>query len=176
MSMEIYEVRGLQFIAVTIGNSLALKHYCTFAVSLRLPSGSYWVSYYHFKEGTSDEDFRNPSGVPSIIARGRNAIPSNFKFEGGMHPSDVLDYESRATLDYTHQSNTNLVTIKLESFGEKRRTLYFKLVQPASTPAADHFSYSGRVGLWEARLHSKEKQTLQRTPLAHPPPHAVFAP
>jgi hypothetical protein len=46
MPQQRYEVRGLKFISYT--NDMAVSHRCTFAISLRLPSASYWVAHYLF--------------------------------------------------------------------------------------------------------------------------------
>ena len=43
-----YEVRGLKFLSTS--NNMAMSHRCTFAISLRLASGSYWVSHYLFMD------------------------------------------------------------------------------------------------------------------------------
>jgi hypothetical protein len=181
MSKDTYEVRGLQFLVEK--TDYAITHLFTFAISLRLPSGSYWVAYYSFMEGNSHRNFLAAVGESKVIARGTNVLPSLIQLEAGMSPKEVLDYDSTGRLKYIIYPHDKFVTIELTSLGKKKQqTLDFRLVGPAlsGSNVAERFVYNGKIGLWELKRGGEERQqVLQRTPLSYNPPLGalgVFAP
>ena len=56
MKKDEYQIRGLRFTVKT--TDIELIHLCTFSISLRLPTSSYWVAFYRFFSGSGDVSAR----------------------------------------------------------------------------------------------------------------------
>jgi len=164
MSKDLYEIRGLKFLSRS--SAVAMDHMCTFAISLRLPSGSYWVAYYKWQENTGAGDNLTAVGDVKVIATGARAVPSLVYFDGGMVPKDLLEYESTGTLEYIREKHNQFVWVKITATGQKHQVLRFRLVEPSAPTASEHLTWKGRIGLW--------RQTLERSATGSPP-HSYFS-
>jgi len=107
------------------------------------------------------------------IASGAGVLPSILQLDDVSFPKDVLDFNSRGTVEYVQKKNTKFVQLKIDSVGDSgSQTLRFNLAQ-SSTPTRDvRDVFSGVISLW---VTGKREQTLQDYPNSAPP-HAIFSP
>ena len=171
MAKQTYEVRGLKFLVRSSG--LVLNHVCTFSISLRIPSRKYWVAFYKWQEGA--DPYNDPHVYENVttVASGAGVLPSILQLDDVSFPKDVLDFNSRGTVEYVQKKNTKFVQLKIDSVGDSgSQTLRFNLAQ-SSTPTRNvRDVFSGVISLW---VTSKREQTLQDYPNSAPP-HAIFSP
>jgi hypothetical protein len=158
---DTYELVGHNFWMK--GSALAMQHGFTFSISLRQPSGSYWVAYYLWLEnGTPSQLKTLEHSKLSIIARGRQAAPNYVTFPGGMFPKDILDYDpSRANLRYRQMKGAKVVKLMLMAHGKTARTLRFDMLE--ETPAAEDVAIvmEGMVANYNKGTKKDPQQVLQ---------------
>jgi len=110
---QTYEVRGLKFISIS--NDMAVGHLCTFSISLRLASGSYWVAYYLFLDDSGYSDHVHPGDDKrSVVARGMYVAPSSLNSDATW-PKEVLEphLRSKAKLSYIRKKGDKKVLVKM---------------------------------------------------------------
>jgi hypothetical protein len=170
---DTYELVGHNFWVK--GSALAMQHGLTFSISLRLPSGSYWVAYYIWLEnGTPSQLKTLEHGKLSIIARAAQAVPRYQTFPGGMFPKDILDYDpSRGSLRYGRMKGTKAVRLMLIAQGKRARTLHFDMLEEASAAEDVQIVMEGMVANYGRK--EAEQQVLQHGGPWTRPPAAPFA-
>src|SRR5262245_23312345 len=89
MSQQRYEVRGLKFISQT--NSMAVSHRFTFAISLRLPSSSYWVAHYLFLDDAGYSGNVSLKDPRKVVAKGTGANPGYLSSDA-VWPKEVIEF------------------------------------------------------------------------------------
>ena len=179
MAKNTFEVRGLKFYTRTA--QFGITHLCTFSISLRLPWSKYWVAYFKWQtepEGVSDslKGHIMQSGKSTLIASGAKSFPS-FLIANADFPADVVGYESPGILAYERTKNSQKVGIQIVQWGTGGAAvpLKFNMAQAAPASSDEHLSLTGKIFLWNQA--NKQKQTMQSSPnAAPPPPHPFFTP
>ena len=175
MKKDAYEVRGLKFAVRT--TDIELVHLCTFSISLRLPTNSYWVAYFKWQSGSGDISAKmREFGQDKTVATGAGVLPSVIMAEAGGTPHDLIElglHESHnATLHYRRTKEETLSFIKIEFDGRIHRTLKFHLAELSKPSADETTAMRGVVGLWSV---DGRQQSIKRHPNASPP-HSAFNP
>ena len=184
-----FEVRGLKFYSRS--DPLAIDFMCTFSISLRVPSGKYWVAYYKWQGSVSGAIHSHlvQSGTSTLIASGANVLPS-FLTADEVMPGEVLEDVSDAKLSYTRSKNSEKVSVHIAVRGSRKLVnIQFNMTEPKPAPAAETLAWEGRVTIWlqnhdryqdppkKGQQGQIYKQTLQSSPnAAPPPPYPYFTP
>jgi hypothetical protein len=169
MPQQKYEVRGLKFISTS--NSMAMSHRCTFAVSLRLASGSYWVSHYLFMDNAGYSDNVKLSDPKTVVAKGSGASPGHLSSDA-VWPKEVLGpaswdvARSRAKLRYIRKKAAKAVTVQIDVWAKKYHTVQFHLLEETAASADETMEMDGKVSLSEQSDYTL--QILQRGPWGSP--------
>jgi hypothetical protein len=170
MSQQKYEVRGLKFISIS--NGAATEHRCTFAISLRLASGSYWVSHYLFMDDTGYSGHVLLSDPRSVVAKGSGALHGNLSSDA-LYPKEVLEPpnvdvapRSKAKLRYIRKKGAKAVVIQIDVWAKAKQTVQFNMLQETAASADDTIEMDGKVSL--AEQSGWVDQVLQRGPWGAP--------
>jgi len=147
---EWYELVGHSF--TSLGDGMSLQHHFAFSISLPLTTGSRWIAYYHWLEGSQSN--RPPEslsirGKETKIASGLGLAPIKFPSDEG-YPKDIIKGEPTTKLNYT-RFTTGDVLIRLDVGGQKPRVvLDFRMAEPQTSPKHEEFSWNGFVVSWPA--------------------------
>src|SRR5215216_2238878 len=169
MPQQQYEVRGLKF--TTFSNRMAISRRCTFAVSLRLESGSYWVSHFLFMDDTGYTGNVLLSDPQNVIAKGSGAAPGHLNSDA-VWPKDVFEPQnadvprSTAKLRYIRKKGSKAVVVQIDVFAKKLQTVQFNLLESTAAPEDGTIEMQGKVIL--AEQSGYRPQILQRGPWGSP--------
>ena len=169
MAQTKYEVRGLKF--TTISNNMAMSHRCTFAISLPLASGSYWVAHYLFLDDTGYTGNVQLSDPKSVVAKGSGAPPGHLNSDA-VWPKEVLEPpnsdvpRSKAKLRYIRKKGTKAAVVQIDVWAKKFHTVQFSLLEETAASADGMIAMDGKVSLAEQSDYSP--QILQRGPWGSP--------
>jgi hypothetical protein len=169
MPQQKYEVRGLKFISSS--NNMAMSHRCTFAVSLHLPSGSYWVSHYLFLDDSGYSDHVQLSDPASVVAKGSSALPG-YLYSDALWPKEVLEPanwdvpRSKAKLRYIRAKGATGVVVHIDVWAKRKQTVQFNMLQETAAPADETIELDGKVSISEQSDYTL--QILQRGPWGSP--------
>ena len=170
MTQQTYEVRGLKFIKTS--NELAISHRCTFAISLRLASGSYWVSHYQFMDDTGYSNNVLLSDPTSIIAKGSGALPGRLNSDA-VWPQEVLEPpnadivpRSDAKLRYARKKGARAVAVQIDVWAKRKQTVQFNMLEEIAPSADGTFELGGKVSI--SPQAGWNMQILQRGPWGTP--------
>lgn len=73
-SFEVFEVRGLKLL--TAASNMTVGHFCSFAISMRLPTRSYWVQYFAWVDAVAAPGtYLQKFGTISLVTRGLGLPP-----------------------------------------------------------------------------------------------------
>jgi hypothetical protein len=164
-----YEVRGLKF--TSMSNKMAMSRRCTFAVSLRLASGSYWVSHYLFLDDTGYTGNVRLSDPKSVIAKGSGAPPGHLNSDA-VWPKEVLEAanrdapRSKAKLRYIRKKGAKAVVVQIDVWAKKFHTVQFNLLEETAASENEIIEMNGKVSL--AEQSDYRPQILQRGPWGSP--------
>jgi hypothetical protein len=164
-----YEVRGLKFISTS--NNMAMSHRCTFAISLPLASGSYWVSHYLFLDDSGYSDHVQLSDPRSVVAKGSGAHPEVL-YSDAVWPKDVLEpplkdiMRSKAKLKYIRKKGAKAVVVQIDVWAKTRQTVRLNMLEETAASADDTIEMDGKVSLREQSNY--DLQVLQRGPWGSP--------
>ena len=177
-----FEVRGLKFYSRS--DPLAIDFMCTFSISLRVPSGKYWVAYYKWQQsGATGATHTHlmQSGNMTLIATGANVTPSFLVVDEAM-PKEVLEDDSNAKLSYSRVKDGAIVFINIAVGSRKPVNIHFNMHEPKPASAAETLAWEGKIGIWLQKPDryqppGEHTQTLQPHPNAvPPPPYPFFSP
>ena len=144
MAMTTFEVRGLKFYSQS--DQFAQDHMCTFSISVRVPSGKYWVAYYKWQASGATGAIHSHllrAGNLTLIASGANVLPSLLTGDEVM-PAEVLEDDSNAKLSYTRSKNSAGVHVYIAAAGSRKPVnVQFNMTEPKAAPA-DESLYMGR--------------------------------
>lgn len=163
---QIYEVRGIKFFTDT--NDMEMSHRCTFAISLRLPSGSYWVSNYLFLDDTGYTQHVHPSGKRNVVARGLGVAPSLLSSDA-IWPKEVIEPQdrevprSKAKLNYIRKKGDKKVLVKIDVWAKRFQTVTFNMLEEKAALEDETIEINGKVSLPE-QGDDYRHQHLQRGP------------
>jgi hypothetical protein len=169
MPQQKYEVRGLKFISTS--NNMAMSHRCTFAVALRLPSGSYWVSHYLFMDDSGYSTHVQLSDPKTVVAKGAGALPGHLHSDA-VWPKEVLEppnpdiARSKAKLKYIRKKGAKGITVQIDVSARKKQALHFYMLEETPASADETIELDGKVSLAEQSDYSL--QILQRGPWGSP--------
>jgi hypothetical protein len=162
-----YEVRGLKFLSTS--NNMAMSHACTFVISLRLPSGSYWVTHCLFMDDSAYSDHMRAGDKESVVAKGAGVVPSHL-FSDAIWPKEVLQpatkdaLRSKAKLKYIRKRGEKKVLVKIDVWAKNFQTLQFNLLEENAASSDETIEMDGKVRAgFEGRWGEKE-QSLERQP------------
>jgi hypothetical protein len=165
--MQDYEVRGLKFLSTS--NTMAIGHSCTFVISLRLPSGSYWVTHCLFMDDTQYSDHLRAGDKETVVARGAGVAASHL-WSDATWPKEILETESydvlrsKAKLRYIRKQKEKQVLVKIDVWAKKFQALQFNLREENAASADETIELDGKVRAgWEGRW-GEEAQSLERSP------------
>ena len=143
-----YEVRGLKFLSTS--NNMAMSHSCTFVISLRLPSGSYWVTHCLFMDDTSYSDHMRAYDKQIVVARGAGVAPSHLVSDAGW-PKEILEtaskdsIRSKAKLKYIRKRGEWKVLVKIDVWAKKFQRLQFNLLEEKAAFGDEIIEMDGKV-------------------------------
>jgi hypothetical protein len=170
MSQQMYEVRGLKFISIS--NGAATEHRCTFAISLPLASGSYWVSHYLFLDDAGYSGHVMLTDPRSVVAKGSGALQGHLSSDA-LYPKEVLAPpnvglapRSKAKLKYIRKKGTKLVAIQIDVWAKTKQTVQFNMLEETAASADDTIEMDGKISLAEQR--GWVDQVLLRQPWGAP--------
>lgn len=152
MPQQRYEVRGLKFISYT--NDMAVSHRCTFAISLRLPSGSYWVAHYLFLDDAGYSGNVRLTDPRRVVAKGTGANPG-YLTSDAVWPKEVIEFPTKdeprttAKLRYSRRKGTKAVVVQIDVWAKRIQTVQFGLVEVHAPSANSIIELHGKVSLSE---------------------------
>ena len=164
-----YEVRGLKF--TSSSNNMAMSHRCTFAISLPLASGSYWVSHYLFLDDSGYSGHVQLSDPKSVVAKGSGAAPGYLSSDA-VWPKEVLEPQnwatprSKAKLRYIRKKGATAVVVQIDVWAKKKQAVQFNMLEETAASADETIELDGKVSLAEQSDYSL--QILQRGPWGSP--------
>lgn len=164
-----YEVRGLKF--TSYSNKMALSHRCTFALSLPLASGSYWVSHYLFLDDVGYSGHVKWTDPQTVVAKGAGAPPGQLNSDA-VWPKDVLEppikdiLRSKAKLRYIRKKEKKAIVVQIDVWAKKFHTVQFNMVEDTVASADETIEMDGKVSLAEQRGY--KPQVLQQGPWGSP--------
>jgi hypothetical protein len=142
-----YELRGHSF---SVRSSKMVKdHHFAFSISLRLPTGRFWVAYYHWLENLTPSRQANlaTQGKVESIARGTGVSPTTLK-SAAVFPKDVIVNEAKATLHYITKKGDRSVLVRLDIGG--KQTLQFRMLEQKPSAENEDLVFEGTIYLWPA--------------------------
>jgi len=170
MSNQMYEVRGLKFISIS--NGAATEHRCTFAISLPLASGSYWVSHYLFLDDAGYSGHVMLTDPRSVVAKGSGALQGHLSSDA-LYPKEVLAppnvglaARSKAKLRYIRKKGAKAVVVQIDVWAKTRQTVRLNMLEETAASADDTIEMDGKVSLREQSNY--DLQVLQRGPWGSP--------
>jgi hypothetical protein len=168
MTQQKYEVRGLKF--TTLSNKMAIAHRCTFALSLRLASGSYWVSHYLFLDDTGYSGNVRLTDPKTVLAKGSGAPPGHLTSDA-LYPKEVLeppfrDERSKATLRYIRKKGAKAIVVQIDIWAKKFQTVQFNMLEKTAASEDGSIELNGKISL--AQQSGYVPQILHRGPWGSP--------
>jgi hypothetical protein len=152
---------------------MATSHRCTFAISLRLPTGSFWVALYRFLDDSEYSGATKLSDKVTVVARGEGVAHSHI-FSDAVWPKDLLEPQSKevgrskAKLTYIRKKGDRKVLINIDVWAKRSQTIRLILLEKKAADSDETIEMNGKVSLGEQRNY--EPQTLRRTPWGDPDP------
>jgi hypothetical protein len=169
MSKQKYEARGLKF--TSSSNNMAMSHRCTFAISLPLPSGSYWVSHYLFLDNSGYSGHVQLSDPKSVVAKGSGAPPGHLSSDA-LWPKEVFEpltwdvARSKAKLRYIRKKGAKAVVVQMDVWAKKFQAVQFHMLEETAASQDETIEMDGKVSL--SMQSGYVQQVLQRGPWGAP--------
>ena len=169
MPQQKYEARGLKF--TSSSNNMAMSHRCTFAISLPLSSGSYWVSHYLFLDNAGYSGHVQLSDPKSVVAKGSGAAPGHLSSDA-VWPKEVLEPQnwtvprSKAKLRYIRKKGAKSVIVQIDVWAKKFQTVQFHMLEEKAASEDETIEMDGNVSL--SMQSGYVQQVLQRGPWGSP--------